>query len=92
MISIHEWYGSFVLVEIILDLGKYARATGKHGNAGTETGTETTKRCGEREPISWPYSRQESQISHEQAPHWVHSSIRKLYQGDIAASSSWGRE
>ena len=56
-------------------------ATGKHGNAGTETGTETTKRCGEREPISWPYSRQESQITHEQAPHWVHSSIRKLIPG-----------
>ena len=34
-------------------------ATGKHGNAGTET----TKRSGEREPVSPPYSRQESQMS-----------------------------
>ena len=42
-----------------------ARATGKHGNVGMEMGTgmETTKRCGEREPVSWPYSRQESQMS-----------------------------
>ena len=43
------------------------RATGKHGNAGTETGTgtgtETTKRAGDREPVSSPYSRQESQMS-----------------------------
>ena len=45
------------------------RATGKHGNAGTETGTgtgtgtETTKRAGDREPVSSPCSRQESQMS-----------------------------
>ena len=44
-------------------------ATGKHGNVGMETGmgmgmgTETTKRSGEREPVSSPYSRQESQMS-----------------------------
>ena len=41
----------------------------KHGNAGTETGTgremgtEITKRCGKPEPVSWPYSLQESQIN-----------------------------
>ena len=39
------------------------------------------ERCGEHEPVSWPYSRQESQISHELAPHWVHSSICKLIPG-----------
>ena len=41
------------------------RATGKHGNARTETGTGTgtTKRSGEREPVLSPYSRQESQMS-----------------------------
>ena len=36
------------------------------------------ERCGEREPVSWSYSRQESQVSHELALHWVHSSIREL--------------
>ena len=39
------------------------------------------ERCGEREPVSWPYCHQESQISHELAPHWVHSSIRRLIPG-----------
>ena len=28
-----------------------------------KTGTEITKRSGEREPVSWPYSRQQSQMS-----------------------------
>ena len=37
-----------------------------------------------------PYSRQESQISHELAPYILQSV--NLYQGDIAASSSWSRE
>ena len=49
----------------------FERATGKHGNAGTETGmgtgtgtgTETTERSGERESVSSPYSPQESQMS-----------------------------
>ena len=57
---------------------KVKGATGKHGNAGTETGTEATKRRGKSEPGLQPYSCQESQISHELAPHWVHSSISKL--------------
>ena len=39
------------------------------------------EKCGEHEPVSWPYSHQESQISHELAPHWVHSSICKLIPG-----------
>ena len=33
---------------------------------------------GEREPVLCSYSRQEFQISHELALHWVHSSIREL--------------
>ena len=44
--------------------------TRKRGN-----GNGTTKRCGEREPSAWLYSRQESQISHELAPHWVRSFV-----------------
>ena len=38
-------------------------ATGKDGSTGTETGTVITKRCGEPEPVLWPYSLQVSQIS-----------------------------
>ena len=47
-------------------------ATGKYRNVGTETETgkrerkreqKQPERCGEREPVLWPYSRQESQIS-----------------------------
>ena len=49
-------------------------ATGKHKNTGMEirTGTETrtgtemgmerAKRCGEPDPVPWPYCRRESQI------------------------------
>ena len=40
----------------------------------TGTGTETTKRCGER--LSLRVSNEP-----ELAPHWVHSSIRKLIPG-----------
>ena len=71
-------------VETIWELHTLIGATGKRGNAGTETGTETTKRCGEREPVSWPYSRQEH-------TRYILQSVN-LYQGDIAASSSLNLE
>ena len=68
--------------EIVVYMHRFIRATGKHGNAGkhgnvgmkTGTGTETTKRSGEREPVSSPRVSDEPEL----APHWVHSSIRKL--------------
>ena len=41
----------------------HKRATGKHGNVGTETGTEIIKGYGESEPVLWPYSLHESQIN-----------------------------